>query len=417
MNDYTEIEHVSGTRLEVVATPDDTAVEMIPPLALVNLARPWWRRRIRFTIWSLLIFVILVTLVLFVAAYLIRSGVVANFFRTSMITSITPTPFPIAEMPFVRPLRASAVDVTTPIRLFDALVERVLVRTCDPYEDYLRKPIMFAATGDEHVAGQPEPARRLYMLPADGSNVCQLETGIRDTHSPYWDRSGDRFYIAGLMTDAHYGLAYLDLWGRMLRPTWRFNTGIYSVDVGPVQSISDITLFKHADRHDPTIAVASENWLRFSPRYHPYEDIDLNMGRIRAPLWSPDGRGIAFFNLMTGDTRAYGLHVRWLDSASTTTLVTDLEGIIPIAWSPGSQFLAYPGDDRRSIIVNMTTGAQTVIDTSAESIYDIEWLSSDVLAFAATANGERGALFTTDLLGNVEQLTPVLIGLDSFAWR
>jgi hypothetical protein len=52
-----------------------------------------------------------------------------------------------------------------------------------------------------------------------------------------------------------------------------------------------------------------------------------------------------------------------------------------------------------------------------ESIFDVEWVSNDFIAFAATVDGERGALFTTDLLGDIQQLTPVLMGLDGFAWR
>ena len=80
------------------------------------------------------------------------------------------------------------------------------------------------------------------------------------------------------------------------------------------------------------------------------------------PVWSPDGRWIAYLSDKNGDT--YEIYVRPADDPGAERQVTRGGGAwkFPALWSPDSKRLAFSDKDRTLRIVDVASGAVTTVD-------------------------------------------------------
>ncbi|MCA1615696.1 MAG: PDZ domain-containing protein [Acidobacteria bacterium] len=110
--------------------------------------------------------------------------------------------------------------------------------------------------------------------------------------------------------------------------------------------------------------------------------------RELAPVWSPDGRTVAYLSDRTGE---YEIYVRPSDGAGAERRVTtdgDIWRFTPV-WSPDSKLIAYGDKKQRLRLVNVETGRTTDVDRSTRN--DITYYSwaPDSRWIAYTKAGEN----------------------------
>jgi tricorn protease len=110
--------------------------------------------------------------------------------------------------------------------------------------------------------------------------------------------------------------------------------------------------------------------------------------RELAPVWSPDGRLVAYLSDRSGE---YEIYVRQSDGIGEERRVTNDGDIwrFPVAWSPDSTMLAYSDKKQRLRYVNVETGRTVEVDHSANNdITDYTW-APDSRWIAYSKNGDN----------------------------
>ena len=110
--------------------------------------------------------------------------------------------------------------------------------------------------------------------------------------------------------------------------------------------------------------------------------------RELAPLWSPDGRTVAYLSDRSGE---YEIYVRPSDGTGAERRVTT-DGDIwryPVAWSPDSRFLAYSDKKQRLRYVDAATGKTTEVDRATRNDITYYTWSPDSRWIAYTKLGEN----------------------------
>ena len=110
--------------------------------------------------------------------------------------------------------------------------------------------------------------------------------------------------------------------------------------------------------------------------------------REASPVWSPDGRWVAYLSDRSGE---YEIYVRASDGTGTERRVTNDGDIwrFPIVWSPDSTMLAYGDKKQRLRYVNVETGKTVDVDRSSHNdITNYTW-APDSRWIAYTKLGEN----------------------------
>jgi len=140
----------------------------------------------------------------------------------------------------------------------------------------------------------------------------------------------------------------------------------------------------------------------------------------RSPVWSPDGKQIAWFSDESGEyglvlTDQYGKDARKLELPQPTFFYTP-------RWSPDSKKIAYGDADRNLWVLDVATAEATLIDNEgfahpARLIYP-EWApDSKWIAYSKRLKNQFNALFVFSLeAGESKQLTDGLSNGHSPAW-
>lgn len=125
------------------------------------------------------------------------------------------------------------------------------------------------------------------------------------------------------------------------------------------------------------------------------------------PVWSPDGKQIAYYSDVTGEYEMYlienkkGAQPRKLTSGSKAWKYT-------AEWSPDSKRLAYSDRTLKLWLVDVTTGSQKAIDeASAEEIRDYSFSpDGDWIAYSKSSPNYQSALWLYHIsTGNRHQIT------------
>lgn len=160
----------------------------------------------------------------------------------------------------------------------------------------------------------------LFVMDADGSNVVQLTSGDGFEIMPSWSPNGEWIAFGDVTRDA-VGLIRADGSDRALLPVSTY--GAYHPEWSP-----DGTKIVYARMHSgdaDDIAVIDLETKKVRNLTHD-EAVD------RWPVWSPDGRYIAFVSNRDG---AWALYRMRPDGSDLTRLVNiDLPGDAPIDWGP-----------------------------------------------------------------------------------
>src|SRR5580698_5889927 len=84
----------------------------------------------------------------------------------------------------------------------------------------------------------------------------------------------------------------------------------------------------------------------------------------RQPLWSPDGKQIAWFSDAGGN--GYALHIANQDGSNTIKIISIGESKLAWepTWSPDSKWIAFADNKVRIKVIELSTGKITVADTA-----------------------------------------------------
>jgi hypothetical protein len=138
---------------------------------------------------------------------------------------------------------------------------------------------------------------------------------------------------------------------------------------------------------------------------------------VHFPRWSPDGQSLAIVGSLPISSDEFLITLsKEENSTPTVSMHFDSELVAP-SWSPNGESIAYVRTPGNLWVIDLATAERRQITLEVPGIYGVEWLTNGDIAFAAPVDGERGAIFVTDLAGNVRQVTPRIMGLDSFDWR
>ncbi len=122
--------------------------------------------------------------------------------------------------------------------------------------------------------------------------------------------------------------------------------------------------------------------------------------RELAPVWSPDGRWVAYLSDRSGE---YEIYVRASDGTSDERRVTTDGDIwrFPPVWSPDSRMLAYGDKRQRLRFVNVETGATTDVDHSTNNdITSYTWApDSRWLAYTKLGDNQFSEIWVYSLAG------------------
>ncbi len=127
----------------------------------------------------------------------------------------------------------------------------------------------------------------------------------------------------------------------------------------------------------------------------------------KLPVWSPDGRWIAYVSDASGEDEIY---IRSHDGTDRQALTTDHTGWInTLSWSPDSKKIAYSDKDNVLAYITVDSKALTKVDQSGYNpFYDFVW-SPDSRFLSYSKSGKNGisAIYVYALDdGGIHQLTP-----------
>jgi tricorn protease len=126
--------------------------------------------------------------------------------------------------------------------------------------------------------------------------------------------------------------------------------------------------------------------------------------RELAPLWSPDGRWVAYLSDRSGE---YEVYVRPSDGTGEERRVTTDGDIwrFPVAWSPDSRMLAYGDKKQRLRYVEVATGRTTEVDRGTRSdITYYNWSPDNRwLAYTKLGDNQFSEIWVYSLASNKTQ--------------
>ncbi|MGC4034916.1 MAG: PDZ domain-containing protein [Chitinophagaceae bacterium] len=142
----------------------------------------------------------------------------------------------------------------------------------------------------------------------------------------------------------------------------------------------------------------------------------------RRPLWSPDGKQIAWFSDAGGN--GYALRIANQDGSNTikTVSIGDAKLAWEPSWSPDSKFIAFADNKVRIKVLELATGKITTVDTGGLNIergnMGITWSpDSKWLAYAKTAANNFRRINVWSMESNKKTvLTDAMADATSPAW-
>jgi Tol biopolymer transport system component len=286
------------------------------------------------------------------------------------------------------------------IQLYDVATQRQLVPNCSPVGDYASLQIVFSSAGlDELDASRTNVERHLYLMTGDGTDICLLLNPTSSSnYLPRWSSHTDSIVFIQSGQLIQIGFENGQYSTRTL-----VNNRQGDIQAGDVSSELGQIVYTRAGLNEIVI-----------------DDTLFALNGASYPVWSPDGSAVALNSSSQGDALGRYLtvlraptsrarSVRWL----TSQPVLD----IPPSWSPDGLSIAYVSIEGYLHVVDMASRRSFQVPNTPAGIYSVDWLSSGEIAFAAPVDGARGAIFVTDLDGRMRQVTPRIMGLDSFDWR
>lgn len=118
--------------------------------------------------------------------------------------------------------------------------------------------------------------------------------------------------------------------------------------------------------------------------------------RQRNPIWSPDGKWIAYLSDESGE---YQLHVVAQDGGEPRQITRDLK-MWPLQpeWSPDSKTIAIPSKDRKLYLVDVASGNLTEVHKGVYGdVTDFSWSAdSRWLAYTRTADNQFNVIWVYD---------------------
>jgi TolB protein len=206
----------------------------------------------------------------------------------------------------------------------------------------------------------------LYVMQANGSGQTLLSPNAWRNGPPQWLPDGQQLSFITTEGDARFDWRLINADGTGERTMRKFLTWPPELHWAP--DGERIAFLSYADQVGP-IRDAGEIYTMQADGTNPIR-LTGNAWHDRYPVWSPDGRRIAYFFDPAND---YGLWVMNADGTGQHR-VAETEYVQPVAWSPDSQRLVYAAGRHLYIVTAYGTGlTQLPVPAGHELVQSPAW--------------------------------------------
>jgi dipeptidyl aminopeptidase/acylaminoacyl peptidase len=235
--------------------------------------------------------------------------------------------------------------------------------------------IVFSSERDGIFAGPLTPARKIYVMNADGSGQTRLTSGTTVDASPSWSADGTKIVFSraelictptpegGEVCDLPYQLHIMNSDGSGL--TQVTNNG--GQNLGAVWSPDGERIAFGSTRPDPLSGSSNLDVYSINPDGSAEARLTTNSAVDEYPDWSPDGTKIAF------DRAVADIYVMNADGSQQSLLLTN--GVTP-AWSPDGRkmvFTVRAGIDDDIYVANVDGSGRTNISNNPAIDGGADW--------------------------------------------